>query len=74
MITADFQPFSIVEDVGFRAYSNALNPSYTPTSRKVLSQTLLPAKYTETYNKTKEIIKDAVSVTLTTDCWTSCKN
>jgi hypothetical protein len=37
----------------------------------VLSNVLLPAKYTEVYNNTKEVIKDAVSVTITTDCWTS---
>jgi hypothetical protein len=71
LITKDFQPFSIVEDVGFREYSNALNPNYTVPSRKVLSNVLLPAKYTEVYNNTKEVIKDAVSVTITTDCWTS---
>lgn len=74
MITADFQPLSIVEDVGFRAYTEALVPSYTLPSRKFLSQTLLPAKYLEVYNKSKEMIKDAVSITLTTDFWTSCKN
>jgi hypothetical protein len=74
MITSDFQPLSVVEDAGFRAYSNALNPSYTLPSKKVLSNTLLPAKFIETYNKSKEMIKDAVSVTVTTDCWTSCNN
>jgi hypothetical protein len=47
LITKDFQPFSIVEDIGFREYSNALNPNYTVPSRKVLSNVLLPAKYTE---------------------------
>jgi hypothetical protein len=31
----------------------------------------LPAKYTEVCNNIKEVIKDAMSVTITTDCWTS---
>jgi hypothetical protein len=37
----------------------------------VLSNVLLPAKYTEVCNNIKEVIKDAMSVTITTDCWTS---
>lgn len=74
LITKDFQPFSIVDDVGFREYTKALNPSYSLPSRKTVSSTLLPAKYEEVYTKTKEIIKEATAVTITTDCWTSCKN
>ncbi|CAM4463254.1 unnamed protein product [Leuciscus chuanchicus] len=38
MIATDFQPFSIVEDTGFKKYSQALNPSYIPPSRKALAQ------------------------------------
>jgi hypothetical protein len=56
MITSDFQPFSIIEDMGFQAYSKALNPSYTLPSRKFVSQTLLPAKLLKIHTKSKNLI------------------
>lgn len=71
LFTHDFQPFSIVEDFGFRKFISALNPSYQLPNRKTVTNTLLPAKYEEIYNKTKEELKEVDSVTLTTDCWTS---
>ncbi|CAH1100846.1 unnamed protein product [Psylliodes chrysocephalus] len=71
LVVKDIQPFSIVEDIGFREFCHELNPSYCLPSRKTLSKTLLPAKYLETINKTKEIISAAESVTITTDMWTS---
>lgn len=70
MISTDFQPFSIVEDTGFKKYSQALNPSYIPPSRKALAQ-----KVTDTYDRETASLKRRVSkvpaVCLTTDCWTS---
>ncbi|XP_073724310.1 E3 SUMO-protein ligase ZBED1-like [Misgurnus anguillicaudatus] len=36
MIVKDLQPFSIVEDEGFRAYVKKLDPTYTLPSRKTL--------------------------------------
>ncbi|KAG2455213.1 RBM5 protein, partial [Polypterus senegalus] len=70
MIATDFQPFSIVEDTGFKKYSQALNPSYIPPSRKALAQ-----KVTNMYDRETASLKRRVSkvpaVCLTTDCWTS---
>ncbi|XP_039630884.1 E3 SUMO-protein ligase ZBED1-like [Polypterus senegalus] len=70
MIATDFQPFSIVEDTGFKKYSQALNPSYIPPSRKALAQ-----KVTDMYDRETASLKRRVSkvpaVCLTTDCWTS---
>lgn len=72
MIVIDVQPFSIVENPGFRRFCDSLNPSYSLPSRKTLSKTLLPAKYLEVLNNTKQMVaKSAISVTLTTDLWTS---
>ncbi|KAK0137887.1 Zinc finger BED domain-containing protein 4 [Merluccius polli] len=34
MVVWDLQPFSFVEDRGFKAFTNALNPSYTLPGRK----------------------------------------
>lgn len=37
MIATDFQPFSIVEDRGFKSFVKTLNPTYNLPSRKTLS-------------------------------------
>lgn len=71
MIATDFQPFSIVEDRGFRNYSNSLNPMYTIPSRKTLSKSLIPQLYESTQASVWERVQKATAVCLTTDCWTS---
>lgn len=71
MVALDFQPFSIVEDEGFRNYSHALNPMYTLPSRKTLSQKIIPGLYEATRESLQERVKRATAVCLTTDCWTS---
>jgi len=71
MIACDYQPFSIVEDKGFKEFSKTLDPSYTLPSRKTLSQTLLPNMYGKLRAEIQEKIKRAPVVCLTTDCWTS---
>lgn len=38
MIIEDTQPFSIVEDQGFRKFVKALNPNYNLPTRKVCMQ------------------------------------
>lgn len=71
LFTLDYQPFSIVEDVGFRSFVNMLNPSYQLPSRKTITNTMLTAAYEDAYNTTKNIMRNVKAVTLTTDCWTS---
>ncbi|XP_028296828.1 zinc finger BED domain-containing protein 4-like [Gouania willdenowi] len=71
MIASDYQPFSIVEDKGFKEFTKTLDPSYTLPSRKTLSQTLLPKMYGKIRAELLEKIKNAPAVCLTTDCWTS---
>ena len=43
----DLQPFSIVDEAGFRAYTAGLDSTYTLPSRNTLSQTILPQLYNE---------------------------
>lgn len=71
MIASDFQPFSIVEDKGFRSYSHALNPMYVLPSRKTLSQTTIPRLYDRERASLQERVQKVTAVCLTTDCWTS---
>lgn len=71
LFTRDFQPFSVVEDEGFKKFVSSLNPVYVLPSRKTLSCTLLPMQYEEIYNKCRQLTENIKSVVLTTDCWTS---
>lgn len=71
LIALDYQPLSIVEDKGFRSFTNALNPSYILPSRKTLSKSLIPQLYDKTRAALQERIDKASAVSLTTDCWTS---
>ncbi|XP_069600377.1 zinc finger BED domain-containing protein 4-like [Ranitomeya imitator] len=71
MIAKDFQPFSIVEDKGFRSYTQALNPMYVIPCRRTLSQTIIPRLYDIERASLQEKVSMASSVCLTTDCWTS---
>lgn len=71
MIARDFQPFSVVEDKGFRSYTQDLNPMYVLPSRKTLSQKTIPRLYDRERASLQERVKEATAVCLTTDCWTS---
>jgi Protein of unknown function (DUF 659) len=71
MITRDLQPFSIVEDVGFRDFVHALDPSYAIPNRQYLSKDLLLAKYNQARVSLKHALSSADAITLTTDSWTS---
>lgn len=66
----DFQPFSIVEDVGFRKYSRWI-PGYELPSRKTISSIMIPAAYHKHVLFIKDLLKEAPSVCITTDAWTS---
>lgn len=61
MIVKDLQPFSIVEDEGFKSLINYLEPSYKLPSRYTLSTTFLNAQYTLVETKLKKPIERRVS-------------
>lgn len=71
LIIKDLQPFSIVEDEGFKELIAGFDSSYKLPSRTTLSRTLLPEKYNLVSEKIKLILQDATDITLTTDTWTS---
>ncbi|XP_072400683.1 E3 SUMO-protein ligase ZBED1-like [Diabrotica undecimpunctata] len=74
MITKDYQPLSLVENAGFLEYSKALQPLYTPPSRKKLTYDLLPQQYEEATSTLIKIIIDVKYISVTTDIWTSDSN
>ncbi|KAI2665831.1 E3 SUMO-protein ligase ZBED1 [Labeo rohita] len=61
MIVKDLQPFSIMEDEGFKAFVNKLDPTYVLPTRKTV----------KTMEKPMAQVKNIPSVCLTADMWTS---
>lgn len=53
MIIKDLQPFSIVEDPGFKSLVAALDPTYQLPSRTTLSRALLPQRYADILKEKK---------------------
>ncbi|KOX70242.1 Zinc finger BED domain-containing protein 4 [Melipona quadrifasciata] len=45
MITLDLQPFSIVDDVGFRSLLNCAEPRYDISSRSTFFRNIIPCLY-----------------------------
>ncbi|XP_071579577.1 zinc finger BED domain-containing protein 4-like [Temnothorax nylanderi] len=75
MIALDFQPYSIVEDRGFRELTYELDPRYTLPSRSKVARNIVPNLYEKAKTSIKEMIdKDKLNVEslcFMTDLWTS---
>ena len=71
MIVTDLQPFSVVEDRGFKDLMSHLDPRYQMPSRKYFSETVIPGMYDQCRNKITELMDIQDFVSLTTDIWTS---
>ena len=71
MMISDFQPFSIVEDEGFRHLIRTLDRRYQLPSRKHFSEKVIPQMYAELRVRVGAIVKSATCLALTTDGWTS---
>ncbi|XP_060792575.1 zinc finger BED domain-containing protein 4-like [Neoarius graeffei] len=70
-IAADMRPFSVVENAGFRRLIHTLEPKYTIPSRSHIARTVVPNIYEETKAMIKQTLKEAESIAITTDGWTS---
>lgn len=71
-IVTDDQPFSVVEDKGFRQLIAHLEPRYTVPSRRYFSDVCLPALYDAVATHIHSLIDASVSeISFTTDIWTS---
>lgn len=73
LFSKDYQPFSIVEDEGFRAFVHSLNSAYPIPSRRNIANLMLSAEYDKCVTAVRERMRnqDIQAVCLTTDCWTS---
>ncbi|KAM9726418.1 E3 SUMO-protein ligase ZBED1-like isoform 2-T2 [Menidia menidia] len=70
LIVKDSQPFSVVEDEGFRELIHLLDPTYVLPTRKALKK-MVEDKFYKTKEKAKEDIQKVTAVSLTADMWTS---
>lgn len=71
MIVLDYQPLSLVENVGFLEYTKKLQPLYSVPSRKQLTTKLLPQEYNIIHSKLKYMLEKISDLSITTDMWTS---
>jgi len=74
MICRDMQPYSLVEDAGFRALLKAAEPRYVMPSRKTFSTEIVPGLYSQKVAEVKLDVSSAISLAFTTDGWTSRAN
>ena len=68
-IPKDMQPFSVVEDAGFRHMIKV--PRYNIPARKHFSNTVIPELYEQTRQGIVQELSNTAYVALTTDGWTS---
>ncbi|CAG9831131.1 unnamed protein product [Diabrotica balteata] len=73
MICKDYQPFSIVEDKGFRQLFQTLAPQYKIPTRKTLTN-LLENRYIAAAAHVKTKIENIDNYSLTADIWTDTLN
>ncbi|KAL4111764.1 hypothetical protein QTP88_015653 [Uroleucon formosanum] len=71
IIVSDYQPHSIVENVGFLEYTKKLQPLYSVPSRKLLTTKFQPQEYNVISSKLKLILENVNDLSITTDMWTS---
>ncbi|KAM9364903.1 E3 SUMO-protein ligase ZBED1-like [Pholidichthys leucotaenia] len=70
MLIKDTQPYSIVEDQGFRKLVEALNPNYVLPRRKAL-KAMVEARHKVTMEKAKTCLQQTSAVSITCNMWTS---
>ncbi|XP_035989501.1 zinc finger BED domain-containing protein 1 [Fundulus heteroclitus] len=70
MIVKDTQPFTIVDDVGFRTFVSKLDPNYVLPTRQAL-KAMVEAKYESAKEHAKAKVEKVAAVSLTSDMWTS---
>ncbi|XP_068190504.1 E3 SUMO-protein ligase ZBED1-like isoform X1 [Antennarius striatus] len=73
LVVKDWQPFSIVDDCGFKEFVGLLDPSYVLPYRRALKSMVLQ-KYEEEKTKAKAVMVRVEAVSLTADMWTSLGN
>ena len=71
MMALDIQPYSIVEDVGFKSLVGLLEPRYIMPSRKYFSEKIISDMYITVRARVQLKIDKAKFIGLMTDTWTA---
>lgn len=71
MIACDFQPYSIVEDIGFRELVKELDPKYPMVCRQTLTNSIVPELFRYSQEAVSNILENIDYVALAVDSWTS---
>lgn len=71
MVAMDCQPYSIVEDTGFKGFVTALEPRYHLPRRKFLVENIIPRIKTGLECELQVCLSDAYCFSFTTDAWTT---
>lgn len=79
MVALDLQPYSFVEDCGFKALMSEAVPGYHLPSRTTLSRVLIPRLFDNTRAKVRAELRKAfedgtTTLAFTSDIWTSRAN
>ena len=75
IMVLDYQPLSVVTDVGFTSLLQTIEPRYKMPSRKYFTDNVLPKIKESTDAKLAQLLKDVKFLSLTTDIWrTSLSN
>jgi len=69
MITLDYQPVCMVNDVGFRDFVTQLQPAYVMPYDRTVSNNMLPQRFDRLLNRRKIEMLEATSVCLTVEGW-----
>ncbi|CAH2012771.1 unnamed protein product [Acanthoscelides obtectus] len=67
MIVLDNQPFSVVENKGFKRLFAVLERKYSIPSRPYFSKTVIPEIYEKCQSRVAEMLADARFISFTTD-------
>ena len=71
MIALDYQPFSIVDDVGFVRLLHSLEPRYVTPSRRYVTETVMPKIYETVRKQVKVEIAGVSHISFTSDLWST---
>lgn len=78
MMVLDFQPYSVVQDIGFQRLMKVLEPKYELPSRTTFSRNVVPKMYDAVKVKIQSSLNEALPavpcLSLTCDMWTSRAN
>ncbi|XP_055535390.1 zinc finger BED domain-containing protein 4-like [Wyeomyia smithii] len=74
MMVLDLQPFSMVENEGFRRLMAKMQPKYQIPSRKYFSTTIIPDMYAKCREAKQKSLPRNGFISCTTDIWSSPSN